>query len=68
MQTITIDTDFIKLESAIKLAGWFETGGQAKTVVQGGEVQVNGETCTQRGRKLIPGDVVAYWGRTAQVG
>ena len=68
MEIVTIETPFIRLDAFLKFAGLLETGGQAKTVVQGGEVQVNGETCTQRGRKLIPGDVVAYGGRRAQVG
>ena len=50
--------EYIKLESFLKLSGVAETGGMAKGMIQDGEVQVNGETCIQRGRKLRPGDRV----------
>ena len=55
---IPITTEFIKLESFLKLANAAETGGMAKNMIQDGEVQVNGEICTQRGKKLRPGDRV----------
>ena len=60
MKTIQskITTDFIKLESLLKFEGLVETGGEAKERIQDGEVQVNGEVCTMRGKKLRPGDVV----------
>ena len=48
----------IKLDQFLKLTGAVGTGGQAKLLIQGGEVQVNGEIETRRGRKLVPGDVV----------
>ena len=61
---VTITTEFIKLESAMKLANIFVTGGMAKQVIQDGLVQVNGECCTMRGKKLYPGDKFSYEGQT----
>ena len=55
---IPITAEFIKLESFLKLANAAETGGMAKNMIQDGEVLVNGEICTQRGKKLRPGDRV----------
>lgn len=59
---ISVKEDFIKLDSALKLAGLVSTGGHAKTVIQNGEVKVNGEICTQRGKKLKTGDTAEYDG------
>lgn len=59
MDWVEISTAFIKLDSFLKFCGAAETGGQAKELVQDGLVQVNGEVCLQRGRKLRDGDVVA---------
>lgn len=56
---IEITTEFIKLDSFLKLSGVCETGGMAKEAVTGGEVSVNGEICTMRGKKLRNGDKVA---------
>ena len=56
MQKITITTEFIRLDAALKMSGAAETGGQAKLLIQSGKVTGNGEPCTQRGRKLRPGD------------
>ena len=53
---IHIKDDFIKLGQAMKLAGLVEEGAEAKFAIQDGEVTVNGETETRRGRKLYPGD------------
>ena len=53
---ITITTEYIKLDSALKLAGLAMTGGEAKTAVQEGQVKVNGEVCRMRGKKLRDGD------------
>lgn len=61
-QTVKIETEFIKLDSLLKYAGLMETGGEAKEVVQGGEVKVNGEVCTMRGKKIRPGDVIELSG------
>lgn len=54
----TIHTPFIKLEALLKFEGLSGTGGEAKERIQGGEVRVNGQVCTQRGKKLVPGDTV----------
>ena len=61
---VTIGTEFIKLESAMKLANIFSTGGNAKLVIQDGLVTVNGEVCTMRGKKLYPGDHFSFNGDT----
>ena len=64
---IPIQTEYIKLDSFLKLCNAAETGGMAKTVIQEGAVKVNGLTCTQRGKKLRPGDKVTFGGHTFQV-
>ena len=61
---IVIDTEFIKLDSALKYANAVESGGMAKMIIQDGQVQVNGEVCTMRGKKLRPGDQVSFNGCT----
>ena len=58
MTTITITTEYIKLQDLLKFAAVASTGGEAKIMVQEGKVTVNGEVCTQRGRKIRPGDDV----------
>ena len=58
--SVPITTEFIKLESFLKLADAAPSGGMAKNFIQNGEVAVNGEVCTMRGKKLRPGDVVEY--------
>lgn len=55
---ITIKTSFIKLEQLLKLAGLTDTGGFAKALIQQGEILVNGEVCTMRGKKIRNGDQV----------
>ncbi len=62
MNTIEIHTEFIKLQDLLKFANLVESGGMAKEVIQGGEVQVNGEVCTMRGKKIRPGDDVLFEG------
>ena len=59
---VVIGTEFIKLESAMKLANVMTSGGMAKAVIQDGLVTVNGEVCTMRGKKLYPGDKFAFEG------
>lgn len=54
----------IKLDQFLKLIGMVQTGGEAKFLIQDGEVQVNGEVETRRGRKLAVGDRVTLRGRT----
>ena len=61
---IKINTEFIKLEALLKFAGVAETGGEAKLAIQNGEVRVNGELCTMRGKKLRPGDRAELDGQT----
>ena len=61
-KTISITTEFIKLDSLLKFAGLCDTGGEAKEAVQGGEVSVNGAVCTMRGKKIRPGDTVELAG------
>jgi len=61
---VVISTEFIKLESAMKLANIFSSGGTAKLVIQDGCVEVNGEVCTMRGKKLYPGDLFRYEGQS----
>lgn len=61
-QPIYIETEFIKLESAMKLANIVPSGGSAKLEIQEGYVSVNGEVCTMRGKKLYPGDRFRYEG------
>ena len=67
MDSILIHTDFIKLDAMLKFAGLVETGGEAKLLIQQGQVQVNGEVCTMRGKKLRGGDNVTLAGRTVAV-
>lgn len=64
---IPITTDFIKLESFLKFAGASETGGEAKNRIQNGEVTVDGQVCTMRGKKLIPGMEVSLDGSIYRV-
>ena len=60
--SVSITTEHIKLEALLKLANAVSSGGEAKWIIQEGQVSVNGEVCTQRGRKLRPGDVVTLPG------
>ena len=53
-----ISTEFIKLEALLKFEGVAETGGDAKFLIQDGQVSVNGQVCTMRGKKIRPGDMV----------
>lgn len=57
---VKITTEYIKLDQLLKFAAVVETGGIAKEVIQYGEVKVNGEICTMRGKKLRPGDKVLF--------
>ena len=60
--TVVIGTEFIKLEAAMKLANIVVSGGSAKIEIQEGNVLVNGEECTMRGKKLYPGDCFTFDG------
>ena len=67
METISIQTEYIKLQDLLKLARLVSSGGEAKIVIQDGQVSVNGEICTMRGKKLHSGDQVTYGRKTIQV-
>ena len=67
MTTITITTEYIKLQDLLTLADLAASGGEAKVAVQDGQVSVNGAVCTMRGRKIRPGDTVSYRGRELTV-
>ena len=67
MTTIPITTEYIKLQDLLKLAALTATGGEAKVLIQEGQVAVNGDVCTQRGKKIRPGDVVTFAGRQLTV-
>ena len=62
MKTISITTEFIKLQDLLKFANLTATGGEAKERIQAGEGTVNGEGCTMRGKKIRPGDDVGFDG------
>lgn len=59
---LEITTEFIKLQDAMKYANAVYSGGEAKVLIQEGQVEVNGETCTMRGKKLRPGDTFSFAG------
>lgn len=67
MNKISIHTEFIKLDALLKYAGLCETGGEAKTAVQEGQVSVNGEICSMRGKKIYPGDTITYQNTSVEV-
>ena len=60
---IEINEEFIRLDNLLKFSGIAETGGHAKILIQNGEVLVNGEVCTMRGKKMRDGDVAVIDGR-----
>ena len=67
METVTINTEYIKLDALLKYAAAVGTGGEAKQLIAEGLVGVNGETCTMRGKKLYPGDRVDCLGMSFEV-
>ena len=64
---VVIGTEFIKLQDAMMFANIVYSGGEAKTLIQEGDVKVNGEVCTMRGKKLYPGDKFEFNGDTYQI-
>lgn len=60
--------DFIRLGQVLKASGLVESGAEAKEVIQDGQVCVNGETETRRGRKLYKGDIASFDGREIEIG
>jgi ribosome-associated protein len=67
MRDVTIDSDMIRLGQFLKLADLIATGGEAKILIASGDVTVNGEVDTRRGRQLHSGDVVSVRGQSARV-
>ncbi len=64
---VVIQSEFIKLQDAMKLAGLVMTGGEAKAVIQDGQVAVGREVCQMRGKKLRPGEEFSYQGKTYRI-
>ena len=67
MEKIKLRDEFIKLGQALKAANLVQDGVEAKYVIQDGEVLVNGEVDTRRGRKLYEGDVLSYQGQEVKI-
>ena len=67
VETIKIDEEFIRLDNLLKFSGIAPTGGQAKFIIQNGEIKVNGEVCTMRGKKMRNGDKAQYRQRVIEV-
>ena len=63
-ETAEVTGEFIRLDALMKLTALTATGGEAKALIQDGQVLVNGEVCTMRGKKLYPGDRVEFMGNT----
>ena len=60
MEIITISEEYIRLDNLMKYSGLCNSGGRAKYLIQNGEVKLNGEVCTMRGKKIRSGDMVEY--------
>jgi len=67
MEKILINTEYIKLDALLKFAAAVGTGGEAKYVIAEGMVEVNGEVCTMRGKKLRAGDKVSFQGMEFEI-
>ena len=67
MKAVEISDDFIKLGQLLKLANLVSSGVEAKIVIQNGEVKVNGEVDTRRGKKIYPQDIIEYDGQQVTV-
>ncbi|BES63572.1 S4 domain-containing protein YaaA [Gottschalkiaceae bacterium SANA] len=67
MKIIKIKTPFIKLDQFLKFAEVVQGGGEAKILIQDGLVEVNGEVCIQRGKKLYSGDRVQFENESYEV-
>ncbi len=66
-KTVPIHTPFIRMDELLKFVHAVMSGGEAKEVIQKGEVQYNGQVCTMRGKKIYPGDQVVFHGITYEV-
>ncbi len=60
VKKISISTEFIRLDAFLKMCDAVQSGGHAKIVIQDGDVKVNGEVCTQRGKKMRAGDKAEF--------
>jgi len=67
MKKVVLRDDFIKLGQALKATGLVDSGVEAKVVVTGGQVSVNGVVDERRGRKLYDGDIVEFRGETIRI-
>lgn len=67
MEKVKITTEFIKLDALLKFASLVGSGGEAKALIQDGQVLVNGEVCTMRGKKIRSGDTVSLDGQEVTV-
>lgn len=66
-ENVKITTEFIKLDQLLKFAGAVSVGSEAKSLIVGGKVSVNGEVCVMRGKKLRSGDVVSLNGKYIKI-
>ena len=66
MEEVKITTDYIRLDSLLKFVSAAGSGGEAKILIQNGEISVNGEICAVRGKKLRPGDIVSVSGKNSK--
>lgn len=64
---IQINTEFIKLDSLLKYASIVQTGGEAKDLILDGQVKLNGEIVTQRGKKIRPNDKIEVLGNILEI-
>ena len=64
---VSIMTEYIKLQDAMKYANIVYSGGEAKQLILDGQVTVNGEVCTMRGKKLYNGDKFEFNGETYMI-
>lgn len=67
MEVVKLRDEYIKLGQALKASGAVDTGSEAKEVIAGGAVTVNGEVDTRRGRKLYGGDIVVFHGEEIKI-
>lgn len=67
MEIIDIKDEYIKLCQALKLAGFTDSGAEAKEIILNGRIKVNGEKELQRGKKLHDGDIVEYGGKKFKI-
>ena len=66
-EIIKINDEYIKLDSLLKFSGIAQTGGEAKLLIQNGQVLVNGEVCTMRGKKMRNGNKAQYGDKIVEV-